>query len=191
MITFKDIYEILRKEKYNDNLQPLNKKFLKEIKEYLESKQEFLRKEDNLFNDLAIKNKKKLENAQSSLKDLLRIRKKKILNLAFVANEVGISKKDFENMLSFEKNLFETIVRALEKADKEKEAEMVNSAEETSSKYKLVRFLDEMPEFVDMNGESVGPFKKGEISNLEAELVDFLNGDNRIEILEDEDSCAF
>ena len=188
MITFKDIYEILRKEKYNDNLQPLNKKFLKEIKEYLESKQEFLRKEDNLFNDLAIKNKKKLENAQSSLKDLLRIRKKKILNLAFVANEVGISKKDFENMLSFEKTLFEGIVRALEKADKEKEAEMMNSEEETNSKYKLVRFLEEIPEFVDLNGEAVGPFKKGEISNLEAELVDFLNGDSRLEILDDE-SC--
>jgi DNA replication initiation complex subunit (GINS family) len=185
MITFKDIYEILRKEKYSDSLQPLNKKFLKEIKEYLESKQEFLSKEDNLFNDLAIKNKKKLENAQSSLKDLLRIRKKKILNLAFVANEVGISKKDFENMLSFEKSLFEGIVKSLEKADKEKNSEMKNESE-PDAKHKLVRFLEEVPAFLNIKGEEVGPFAKGEISNMEAELVDFLNGDNRIEVIDEE-----
>ena len=38
-------------------------------------------KETDLFSDMAIKNKKKLENALSSFRDLLRIRKKKILNL--------------------------------------------------------------------------------------------------------------
>jgi len=97
MITFSDIYEAMRKEKYSEQLQPLPKRFLIEVFEYFREKKEFLSKEDNLFSDLAVKNKKKLENAMMSFRDLLRIRKKKILSLAFVASEVGISKKDFES----------------------------------------------------------------------------------------------
>ena len=61
----------------------LPEKFLVDVAEYFREKKEFLAKEDDLFSDMAIKNKKKLENAISSFRDLLRIRKKKILNLAF------------------------------------------------------------------------------------------------------------
>ena len=87
MITFNEIYEGLRKEKDSDNLQPLPKKFLQDSQQYFKEKQEFLSKETDMFNDMVLKDKKKLENAISSLKDLLRLRKKKILNLAFVASD--------------------------------------------------------------------------------------------------------
>ena len=125
MLTFSDIYEAMRKEKYSENLQILPRKFLVDVAEYFKEKKEFLGKEDDLFSDMAIKSKKKLDNAVSSFRDLLRIRKKKILNLAFVASQVGISKKDFENLLGFEKELFEELVKALEKAEKNQVADMV------------------------------------------------------------------
>ena len=105
MLTFSDIYEAMRKEKYSENLQMLPKSFMSDAYEYFEEKKKFLSKEDDLFSNMAIKNKKKLDNAISSFRDLLRIRKKKILNLAFVASQVGISKKDFENLMSYEKDL--------------------------------------------------------------------------------------
>ncbi|MCH7850952.1 MAG: hypothetical protein IH845_04890 [Nanoarchaeota archaeon] len=182
MITFSDIYEAMRKEKYSEQLQDLPQKFLQESSEYFREKKEFLNKEDDLFSDMALRNKKKLDNALASFRDLLLIRKKKILNLAFVASEVGIGKKDFENLLSFEKDLFEEIVKSLERAEKNLAADM-NGASKNERKHNLVRFLEDVPEFLNFDGEAIGPFSKGEISNLEREIVEILEKDKRVEVL--------
>ena len=185
MITFSDIYEAMRKEKYSEQLQLLSKKFLVDAAEYFKEKREFLNKEEDLFSDMAIKNKKKLENALSSFKDLLRNRKKKILNLSFVASEVGISKKDFENLLDFEKDLFEEVVKSLERAEENIKAEM-NWAQKDELKHRLVRFLEDVPEFLDFEGNEVGPFEKGEIANLKNEIVEILEKDKRVEVIDDD-----
>lgn len=174
MISFSDIYEAMRKEKYGENLQVLPREFLKEVNEYFRDKREFLNREDDLFSDIAIKNKKKLENAQQSFRDLLRIRKKKILNLAFVASQVGISKRDFENLLGFEKDLFEELVKALERAEKNQNADMSGDGKDEVCKHRLVRFLEDVEEFLNSEGEAVGPFAKGEVANLECEIVEVL-----------------
>jgi DNA replication initiation complex subunit (GINS family) len=185
MITFRDIYEAMRKEKYSEQLQKLPTKFLSEASEYFKEKKSFLNKEDDLFSEIAIRNKKKLENALSSFRDLIRIRKKKILNLGFIASEVGISKKDFENLLGFEKDLFEEVVKSLEKAEKNLTDEM-SDTEKAELRHRLVRFLEDVPEFLDFEGEAVGPFKKGEIANLETEIVEVFSKDSRVEILEED-----
>ncbi len=185
MLMFSDIYEAMRKEKYSENLQVLPRKFLVDVAEYFREKKNFLEKEDDLFSDVAIKNKKKLDNAVSSFRDLLRIRKKKILNLAFVASQVGISKKDFENLLGFEKDLFEELVKALERADKNQVMDMSESVKD-ERKHRLVRFLEDVPEFLGFNGDDVGPFEKGEVANLEVEIVGILEKDKRVEVIEEE-----
>ncbi|HDL02337.1 MAG TPA: DNA replication complex GINS family protein [Candidatus Pacearchaeota archaeon] len=184
MIMFSDIYEAMRKEKYSEGLQILPKKFLVEVSEYFREKRDLLNKEDDLFSDVAIKNKKKLENAQASFRDLLRIRKKKILNLAFVASQVGISKKDFENLLGFEKDLFEELVKALERAEKNQGADMSGGDKESEARHKLVRFLDDVAEFLGMDGEEIGPFVKGEVANLESEIISVLVKDKKVEIID-------
>jgi hypothetical protein len=51
--------------------------------------------------------------------------------------------------------------------------------------HRLVRFLEDVPEFLNFEGEEVGPFEKGEIANLEGELVEILQKDKRVEVLED------
>jgi DNA replication initiation complex subunit (GINS family) len=185
MLTFSDIYEAMRKEKYSENLQMLPKKFLGEANEYFAEKKAFLSKEDDLFSDIAIKNKKKLDNAVSSFRDLLRIRKKKILNLAFVASQVGISKKDFENLLAFEKDLFEELVKALERAEKNQAADMSGSVKD-ERKHRLVRFLEDVPAFLGFDGEDIGPFTKGEVANLEGEIIEILEKDKKVEIIDDD-----
>jgi len=183
MITFSDIYEAMRKEKYSENLQILPKRFLGEVSEYFNEKKGFLNKEDDLFSDVAIKGKKKLDNAVSSFRDLLRIRKKKILNLAFVASQVGISKKDFENLLGFEKDLFEELVKSLERAEKNQVADMNGGGKDDVCKHRLVRFSVDVAEFLDGEGNGVGPFVKGEVANLECEIVEMLKGDKKAEII--------
>jgi DNA replication initiation complex subunit (GINS family) len=187
MITYDDLYEAFRKEKYSDQLQVLPKKFLEDVAAYLKEKKEFVSKEDDLFSDMSMKNKKMLENAIASFRGLIRLRKKKILALAFVASEVGISKKDFENLMAFERELFEESVKSLEKAEKNLGDLMSGvSSEGDSKKHQLVRFLEDVPEFLNMEGESAGPFEKGEVANLEKEIVNILEKDKRVEILEEE-----
>lgn len=185
MLTFSDIYESMRKEKYSENLQMLPKKFLIDVAEYFHEKREFLSKEDDIFSDIAIQNKKKLDNAVSSFRDLLRIRKKKILNLSFVTSQTGISKNDFENLLGFEKDLFEELVKSLERAEKNQVADM-SGVTKNERKYCLVRFLEDVPEFLGFDGSDVGPFKKSEIANLENEIVEILSKDKRVEIIDDD-----
>ncbi len=186
MITYNDLYEALRKERYSDDLQLLAKSFLHDVFEYFGDKKKFSEKEagDKLFADVDLKNKKKLENAMSIFKELLLRRRKKILNLAFVASETGISKKDFENLLEFEKDLFEDVVKSLEKADTNLSGEM-EGGQEFESKFKLVKFVDNVEEFLDMEGEAVGPFTKGEVANLDNEIVQILVQDKKVEVIED------
>ena len=182
MVTYNDLYEYLRKERYSEELQALPKKFINEVFEYFGEKKKFSDKSDDMFSDVVMKTKKKLENSMAIFKELLTRRKKKILNLAFVASETGISKKDFENLLGFEKDLFEDVVRGLEKAEKNLSNAM--SGEKQENKYQLIRFLEDVEEFLGLDGESIGPFTKGEIANLEKEIVGILSKDKRVEVIE-------
>jgi len=184
MITYNDLYEALRKERYSEELQQLPKDFFEQVAEYFKDKKEFAEKEDDLFMDIAIKNKKKLENAIAIFKELLLRRRRKILNLAFVASETGISKRDFENLSGFEKQLFDDIVQSLKKA--ERSLEDLKKGKPEENKFKLVRFLEAVSEFIGLNGEPIGPFEKGEIANMEKEIAEILQADKKVEIIEEE-----
>ena len=51
VITYNDIYEAARKERYSEQLQALPKNFVDEIAEYLKDKKEVASKEDDIFSD--------------------------------------------------------------------------------------------------------------------------------------------
>lgn len=185
MITYNDLYDALRKEKYAPQLQKLSKNFIEDVVEYFKDKKIFSEKESDMFSDIAIKSKKKLENAVVNFRELMALRRRKILNLAFVASETGISKRDFENLFDFEKELFEEIVKGLERGSKNLNGLMIGNKKKESN-YFLVRFLESVEEFLDFESNPVGPFEKGEIANLEKELVNILSKDKRVEVLEED-----
>src|SRR3989344_9708952 len=114
MITYNDIYEAARKERYSEQLQSLGKNFVEEVAEYLKDKKEVGSKEDYVFSDAIAKTKKQLENAITLFNELMLRRRKKILSLVLIAAETGISKQDFENMLNFERELFEEIMKRMD-----------------------------------------------------------------------------
>ena len=118
MITYNDIYEAARKERYSEQLQKLSKRFITDVADYLKEKKEITSKEDDVFSDIIIKTKKQLENAITLFKELILRRRKKILNLILIAAETGISKQDFDNMLTFEKVLFEELMKCIDSSDK-------------------------------------------------------------------------
>jgi len=166
MITYKDIYEAAKKERYSESLQPISKSFVKDVAKYMKEKREAASKEGDVFSDVLLKTKKQLENAITLFQELLRRRRKKILNLVLIASETGISKQDFDNMLLIEKGLFEELMRCIEGSDKRLN-ELLNGAQEDGTQNnELVVFLEEVDEFLASDGEKYGPFEVGQFANL-------------------------
>ncbi|GAH76781.1 unnamed protein product, partial [marine sediment metagenome] len=55
MITYNDIYEAARKERYSEQLQKLSNNFIMDIANYLNEKKEIASKENDVFSDVIIK----------------------------------------------------------------------------------------------------------------------------------------
>jgi DNA replication initiation complex subunit (GINS family) len=186
MITYNDIYEALRKERYSEQLQPLLKDFVKEVADYLKDREVIIGQNKDLFSEDLQKNKKQLENAVSIFKELMLRRKKKLLELAFVSAETGISKRDFENMLPFEKEVFEGIMKSINDGDKKMEKILSGGEEESREKNRLIIFKQDVEEFLDLEGNKLGPFKKGDIVNISQEIANILIVDNKADPVDEE-----
>lgn len=177
MIGYNDLYEILRKEKYSEQLQNLPKKFIEEFKEYLEENKPSESQGGDLFSDSIAKSKKQLENAISIFRELMLKRKRKILNLVFVAAETGIMKRDYENMLPVEKEVFEELVKVFEQGDKEISKILSGEKAQKKETHRMIIFKEDIDPFVDHTGNTIGPFKSGQLANLEAEVAQiFIKG---------------
>ena len=184
MITYNDLYECLRKERYSEQLQLLPKKFVVDVRDYISEKKKLSSREGDLFPDEVSKIKKQLENSISIFKELMVLRKKKLLSLVFIASETGISKRDFENMLDFEKELFDNIMSSTEYAEKTLASEFSNGALLSDENLmKLVLFLDDVEELVGSDGKPIGPFKKDEIVNIPKQVAEILVSDNKAEVV--------
>jgi len=187
MITYNELYDALRKERYSEQLQPIPKRFIKEVAAYLKDKKEIANKDNDDFSDTILKTKKQYENSIAIFKELMLRRKKKILELAFVAAETGISKRDFENMLAVEKECFDDIMKAVERGDK-KIAEILKGAEDDGAdkpKNKMIVFVEDTEEFLDLEGNKLGPFKKGDVANIAEEIANILLVDKKAESVEE------
>lgn len=185
MISYQDIYDLLRKEKYTEELQPLPKSFFNDVAAYIADKKEIISKEHDMFSEAIIKTKKQLDNTLGMIKEIILRRKKKILNLAFIASETGISKRDFDNMLSYEKELFQAVTQQLEKIGKDFN-NILNGVKEKELKNRLIRFKTDVKNFLDAEGNILGPFKEGEIANLSAEIAQILIQDGKAETINEE-----
>ena len=173
MLDYDALYEILRKEKYSEALQPLPKNFMEEFREYVKEKKEIPSSESNPLSDQVIKSKKQLENAVSIFREIMLKRKKKILGLVFIATETGIMKRDYENMLQIERETFDSLVKTFEKEDKEISS-ILNNKENKRESNKMILFKQDTEKFIDHEGYAIGPFKSGELANLDSNVADIL-----------------
>lgn len=185
MITYNELYDVLRKERYSEQLQPIPKNFIKDVSVYLKDKKEIANKKNDDFSETILKTKKQFENSIAIFKELILRRKKKILELAFVASETGISKRDFENMLQIEKETFDLIMKSLEKEDK-KISELLKGTDNGKSRNKMIVFIEDTDEFLDLDGKEIGPFKEGDIVNVSEEIANILIIDKKAEVVEDD-----
>ena len=116
-ISYEDIYELLRTEKYSADLQPLKHQDLIKIKEYFELKEEMLKKQKSstVFFDRSKQDKIviEIENAWRALRDLYERREKKIINRALFTSRTNFKLKDSTNMLASEEKLYSLLIDLL------------------------------------------------------------------------------
>lgn len=180
---YTELYDLLRKEKYGEPLQALPKNFVEDVSTFLRERKAHLHASADLFSDDILKSKKQFENALSLFRELMRIRKRKILNLVFVASETGIMKRDFSTLLTSEQALFERLVLAVDDADKELQ-HTLNGSRAVVSDHTLVLVKQPISEFVDMSGSTVGPFEAGALVNLDAKVAQILLADQKVSIVD-------
>jgi DNA replication initiation complex subunit (GINS family) len=184
MITYNDIYEAARKERYSEQLQPIPKNFILEVAKYMKDKKEIAAKDSEDFSDVIIKTKKQLENAITLFKELIIRRRKKILNLVLVATETGISKQDFENMLSIEKELFEDLMNCMDISEKKLAESLNGSRGESVKSNDLIVFLEDVTEFMGVEGDKMGPYIKGDIANIPKEIAKILSDSGKAQVID-------
>ncbi len=181
MITYNDIYEAARKERYSEQLQPLPKNFVSEVSSYFKEKKQATMEKTDEFSDIALKTNKQLENAITFFKELIVRRRKKILNLVLIAAETGISKQDFQNMFGFEKELFEELIKCMDSSDK-KLNELLNGKKiEKLQANELIIFKENVESFVGLDAETMGPFEKGQIANIPKKIAKILIESGQVE----------
>ncbi len=176
MLSYNELYDLLRKEKYSETLQQIDKSFLLGFNEYLRELRTKISTSDDIFSDSAIENKKQLENSIALFRGIILRRKKKLLNLVFVAAETGIMKRDYETMLEFEKKMFDNLVKAFENGDKELSSILNGRDNDKEPANKMIIFNESVEQFIDMNGNAIGPFGKGELANLDSKICEVLIG---------------
>lgn len=184
MITYNDVYEAARKERYSEQLQQIPKNFITEFSKYIKEKKEIAIKESEDFSDAILKTKKQLENATTLFKELIIRRRKKILNLVLIAAETGISKQDFENMLAIEKELFEGLMACMDSSEKRLNESLNGLRGEVVKNNDLVVFLENVDEFLGPDEEKMGPYQKGDIANLPKEITKILAESCKVEVIE-------
>lgn len=184
MLDYNELYEYLRKEKYGDQLQALPKTFITEVADFLRERRKHFSATPELFSEEALRDKKQFENALSIFRELIRVRKRKLLNLVFVASETGIMKRDFGTMLGFEHDLFERLVMAVDDADKTLQNSL-NGAPALAQDQKMVIVTQPIAEFMDLSGNAVGPFSKGTLVNLDSKVADILLSEGKVAVVDE------
>ena len=69
-----------------------------------------------------------------------------------------------------------------------KKIEEILKGKETENKpqNKMIVFIDDTDALLDLDGNEIGPFKKGDIANLSEEVATILIGDKKAESVDEE-----
>ena len=197
IITYENLYNILRKEKQNQELQELKETFYNEGMAYIEEKKEILesqQKKESIFTTIEVqKTKKQLENIFKILKELYEKRENKIIYLALLNSKTNEETNEESFMLERELELYESLKKVLDNSrnsifdsiingNKQKEQEDIEpkdlKVEKMPKNSKKITILKPIESFVDTNLKTRGPFKKEDMAILPEEIAELLISKN-------------
>ncbi len=199
MLTFETLFELLRKEKMNPELQSLEETFFQQTVEYLKEKGAILKTEqqgDSIFAADTKKTQLQLESARKIIRELYEKRENKMMNLALLSSRAGV-KEAGANMLPEEKRLYEETLDMLntyrggvvENILQEKTVSIqrntvpkdIKTAQKEPTHGKMVRFVHAVPKFVADDLNVYGPFEQEDMSFLPTKTANLLVQRKRVE----------
>lgn len=191
LITYENLYDLLRREKFKQELQKLDKDFFKEVIGYLTNKKAILNsqeKKDNIFASTEVeKTRTQLKNIKKILKELYEKRESKILKQAIMSSRCGGNGYNTAAMLPEEKVFFNTILKNLDLYRSEilqnlfkcclpkvKKPKDLKVGSENEDNIVEVFVTSNMPEFIGPDLNPYGPFKKDVVVKLPKEVAENL-----------------
>tara|TARA_Y100000310_G_C20673903_1_gene811770 strand:- start:1639 stop:2256 length:618 start_codon:yes stop_codon:yes gene_type:complete len=185
IITYENLYEILRREKYRTELQEVNPTFYKDVVKYLAEKKAILEsqaKKDSIFASTELeKTQTQLKNVQKILKELYEKRENKTLQFALFASRTD-NIQDTSKMLPAELQLYQDLKQILDKyregilgslmrgnlpdikATHSIQQKPLNKEEKTITR--KVQIIEDIPEFVGPDLNTYGPYRKDDTQDL-------------------------
>ncbi len=188
-ITFETLYDILMREKQQEELLQLEQNFFQDVITYLQEKMqvwEKISKDTDLFS-LGERDKVEAEikNIRKVVKDIYERREKKILSLAVNKSRIGHA-LDVNNLLKEEKQFLESMASILDqyrhgvlfnllqmKLPQLEEKKIIVEMEKLKSTT-LVRFINAVPKFVGSDMAIYGPFDENDVASLPNDVSEIL-----------------
>ena len=114
-ISYETLYELARREKSREDLQPLLPDFYEQVLRYIrEKKASITSTHDEDDFESVLKNQSQLVNIKKLVREIYERRERKIINLAIMKARTFANITDFSIMLDIEKQMFDEISKKLE-----------------------------------------------------------------------------
>jgi DNA replication initiation complex subunit (GINS family) len=158
VISFEYLRKILNEEKKSQNLTKIPDDFYETVRMYIEGKKKLAKEK---------KDEIELRNIERIVENIFNLRERKIINFAIMAARAGVQPS---NLTSEERQFFQKVFETLK--ERRIILDKIKSALEGEVKKKveiLVVFKQDFPAFVGIDGQTYGPFKKGDIAKLPEE----------------------
>jgi len=190
IITYENLYEILRREKYRTELQKIDETFYQDVIKYLQEKTAILesqsRKESIFASTEVEKTQTQLKNVLKILKELYEKRENKIIQFALFCSRSN-NAQDTSTMLPEEFALYSQLKETLDNyrlgilnnilQNKLPSLSLSNPKDlkgEEKTDSLSIQVLKDIPEFVGPDLSVYGPFKVGEKQQIPTMIAQML-----------------
>jgi len=192
IITYDTLYEFLRKEKYQNELQSLPLTFFHDVVNYLNEKEAILKsqKEKNsIFSSVETqKTAKQIENIKKIIRELYERREMKIINISLLNSRSNIQKQETASLLPEERKLLKELQNTLnvykegilsklllnQLPDIKNEPKSIKTPKKETEITKLVRILNPIPKFMGSDMNIYGPFEGEDLVKLPKKIAQLL-----------------
>jgi len=162
-ITYEFIRRIQREEQREPRLSRIPEDFYLKARTYLEEKRKTSEKRKDKLTSIEVKNVERL------LEDIFNRRETKILSHAIITTRTDIPP---QNLLEDEKEFFEAVVDVLKRQRERVLNTLLKKTKEED--FETVKFIEDVEEFIGIDLNKYGPFKKGDEATLPKENAQLL-----------------
>ncbi len=163
-ITFEFIRKIQREEMSEPKLSKIPNDFYQKAKNYLEQKKKIAEKKQDKLAEREIKNVERL------IENIFNRRERKMLDFALITVRTNLPP---ENLIEDEKELFESAVNML-RTQRDRVLSLLFKKTKLKLGIEKIEFTDDVEEFVGIDLNKYGPFKKGDTANIPKDNADLL-----------------